>query len=471
MSELFKVNTPLPSQDANRMRPQGPTPAQINVLNVPDPTKVTQPAQQNEINADRDANRFLPNFESNYEKFLQLLRSSPNSVQFYESLFFTRMGNVVSSGISEGLAAEIAEYMSLLQMNEAEMLEFMKGQLQNSVKFNGPVFNILREIFDGTESGSLQYSIVEMLRHYDSMTSTGHVLEQLLINLRDMAERMPESRAAELSGMIDALVKEHPNGENEANINYIKNTILPFLSEYISARGDHGAFRDLVTMFTLNLVRYESGSSENFLRSFQSLMTFEEVSGAFPGVNPEELERFMISGRYQENAIVEKFISVLSRGLAGEAGIQNRPVFENILQSMLINESVYIPLLHAVIPADYFGGLFYGEMWIDPNSDEGTTQADGDAKGIKILMKFDIKNVGYFEMIILSREKNVEMNLFYPEHLESSRSEIRSTVGGIMSRNGLSVNGFMLGVMTEPKTVSEVFPKIYERKNSINVLI
>lgn len=471
MSELFKVNTPLPSQDANRMRPQGPTPSQINVLNVPDPTRVTQPSQQNEINADRDPNKFLPNLESNYEKFLQTLRSSPDSVSLYETLFFTRMGNIVSSGISEGLAAEISEYLEMLQMNEAELLGFIKGQLSSSVKFNGPVFNILRDAFAGTNSSTLQYSIIEMLRHYDSMTSTQHILDQLLINLQGMAERMPENRANELTAMIDALIKEHANGQSQTNIDYIKSEIIPFLSQYISSRADYGAFRDLVTMFTLNLARYENGSTESFLASFRNLMTYEEISGVFPGVDQNELEQYMISSHYQKNEIVDKFISVLSRGIAGESGIANRPVFENMLQSMLINESVYMPLLHAVIPAELFGNLFYGEMWIDPNSDEGASQNNPDAPAVKILMKFDIKNVGYFEMILLSRDKSVDMNLFYPEHLDSSRREFRTAINEIMNRNGLTVTGFMSAIMTVPKTVSEVFPKIYERKNSINVLI
>jgi len=471
MSELFKVSTPLPAQEANRVRPQGPTQTQINIQQVPDPTRVTQPPQQNNINADREANRFLPNFESNYDKFIKLLRAAPNAASPYETLFFTRTENIVSSGISEGLAVEIAEYLELLQMTEAELFDLIKGQLQNSVKFQGPFFNILRQVFNQSLSGDLQYSILEMLRNYDSMTSSQHILDQLLSNLRHMAERMPASQAAELSGMIESLVKEHANGQNSANVEIMKNAILPFLSAYISNRGDYGIFRDLATMFTLDLVRYESGSLENFLQCFRRLMTFEEVSSAFRGADRNELEHYMINGRYPDNRLVDKFISVLSRGLSGESGLVNRPVFENILQSLLINESVYMPLLHAVIPAEVFGNLFYGEMWVDPDSDEGSESSGGEARGIKILMKFDVKNVGYFEMIMLSRENAVDMQLFYPDKLESARGEIRAAIGEIMNRNGLSVSNFSLGRLTVPKTVSEVFPKIYERKNSINVLI
>ena len=471
MSELFKVNTPLPAQEANRVRPQGPTQTQINIQQVPDPGRVTQPPQQNNINADRETNRFLYNFESNYDKFLKLLRMSPDAASAYETLFFTRMENVVSSGISEGLAAEMAEYMELLKMNEAELLELIKSQLQSAVKFEGPFFNILRQVFNATISSDLQYAVLEMLRNYDSMTSSQHILDHILANLQSMVERMPANQASELQSMIDQLIKEHSNGHNQANVNIMKNSILPFLSSYIGSRGDYGLFRDLATMFTLSLVRYESGSIDSFLQSFRRLMTFDEISAAFRGADRNELEQYMISSRYADNKLMDKFISVLSRGLSGESGLSNRPVFENIMQSLLINESVYMPLIHAVIPADVMGNLFYGEMWVDPDSDEGAEGVSGESRGIKILMKYDIKNVGYFEMIILSRDSSVDMQLFYPESLESSRADIRDAVSGIMDRNGLAVSNFALSKLTAPKTVSEVFPKIYERKNSINVLI
>ena len=127
MSELFKVNSPPPAQEVNRVRPQGPTQTEVSVQNIPDPTRVTQSPEQSGVNADRDYNRFMPNFESNFDKFVQMLRSTPDSVSLYEELFFARMGNLVSSGISEGLAAEMNDLPSADEIG-AELEQFLRAE-------------------------------------------------------------------------------------------------------------------------------------------------------------------------------------------------------------------------------------------------------------------------------------------------------------------------------------------------------
>jgi hypothetical protein len=207
------------------------------------------------------------------------------------------------------------------------------------------------------------------------------------------------------------------------------------------------------------------------MQSLHALMNFEEVAAAFSGLDRKELENFFVNGRYRDSAMVDKIMSLVSRGMSGEAGIQNRPVFENLLQSMLINESVYMPLLHAVIPAEIFGSMMYSELWVDPDSDEGKDGRSPSDRSIKVLMKLDVKNVGYFEMIILSKGNSVDLNLFYPEHLNAFRNEIRETVTTILTRNHLTVDNFLIDTAAVPKTISEVFPRIYERKTAINVVI
>ncbi len=57
--------------------------------------------------------------------------------------------------------------------------------------------------------------------------------------------------------------------------------------------------------------------------------------------------------------------------MRGEAGAQSKGVFQNILQALLVSESVYMPLLHAMIPAEVAGKLFYSEVWVDPDAEEG----------------------------------------------------------------------------------------------------
>ena len=46
----------------------------------------------------------------------------------------------------------------------------------------------------------------------------------------------------------------------------------------------------------------------------------------------------------------EQFLSLLRMGAEGKAGIENKEDFMTLLHGMLINESVYMPVLHVTLP-------------------------------------------------------------------------------------------------------------------------
>jgi len=157
--------------------------------------------------------------------------------------------------------------------------------------------------------------------------------------------------------------------------------------------------------------------------------------------------------------------------MGGEAGAQSKAVFQNIVTSILINESVYMPLLHFTLPANVSGGMFFSELWIDPNAEKEGGEEGGGGKAVKLLVKFDIRDVGFFESIILLQNKSVDMELYYPEKYKEREIEMKDALTEIMARNELSFRSLFLARVEKPKTITEVFPKIYERRNAINVAV
>ncbi len=98
---------------------------------VTDPARVTAP-NTGDTQAQSEAGRFLPNYESNYEMFLQLLRGAEGAMQAFESVFFSQAGQVVTSGLEGGIAEELAEFMQLIQMDEPQLMRFVKSQLEGA---------------------------------------------------------------------------------------------------------------------------------------------------------------------------------------------------------------------------------------------------------------------------------------------------------------------------------------------------
>ena len=138
----------------------------------------------------------------------------------------------------------------------------------------------------------------------------------------------------------------------------------------------------------------------------------------------------------QATALQDQLVTVLTKGLDGEAGYQNLAVFQNILQSALLNESVYMPLLHMMLPVDYMGQQMFSEIWVDPDDRTGGGLGEN---AIKLLLKFDIKDKGFFELIMLVDNGKVDLQLFYPDKYDAYKNQIKDGIFTIIERNDMKV--------------------------------
>ena len=471
MANVLNVTQPVTGQEnMARVRPQTAPESLNQVYQVTDPTKIVKTQDQN-VYQDRQANQQAANLDSNFDKFLGALRNSPMMSQLYTELFFSKMGNLVNSGIGENFTKEIAQFLELIKMSDAELLSMLKGQQGQSLKFSGPFFDVLRQIISSDSSNDLKLTILDFLRKYDSLTSSNHIMKNIVANLRNIAASIPPSQGSQLAAMAEKLSQAPVMGNDPQNLAVLKNDVMPFLANYVSGTKDLGVVRDIIAILTLNIARYETGSKDVFMQSLRELASYSELSKVMKGVNIDLFAAQLAkAGQNSGNELVDKLISIIARGMDGEAGLSSRGVFHNMMSSILLNESVYMPLLHYTLPADVNGTMFFSELWVDPNAEKGV-EGEKDGRAVKVLVKFDIKGVGFFETIILTQNRVVEMQLFYPEKYTDREYEMKDALTEIMARNGLSFKSLLLAKVEAPKSISEVFPKIYERRNAVNVAV
>lgn len=473
MADIMNVTSPVQGHEtANRVRPENPNEQQTGIYQAPDPSRVPK-SQETNVQGEQN-NPFSPNLESNFEKFLQMLKASPEMIKSYVETFYSKMGNLVLSGMEEGITAEIAQYMDMLKMSEGKLFDLLKNQQGMTVKFHGPLFDLMRELLHSDTSVDLKRGILDFLRKYDDLTASGHIFENIRSNLKNIGQRLPKSMAEHLTQLAAKLQPGLLNGQQQPNLAILKTEIIPFLSAYIRQTKDYSSIRDLITMLTLNLARYESGAKEPFLEAFHRLLGYGEVSRRLEGIDRQVFAEQLMAMKHEDESggLNQKLAQIISGGVKGEAGYQNKAVFQNLMSSILLNESVYVPLLHFILPADVGGRQFFSEMWIDPDDQSGNRQESGGGeRAIRLLIKFDIRDLGYFEMVLLYQDGKVDMELSYPPALESRKKQIREGLNIIMDRNQMSFQSLALAVCDRPKAISEVFPKIFERRNTINVTI
>ena len=265
----------------------------------------------------------------------------------------------------------------------------------------------------------------------------------------------------------------HSMNANARNAQILKEQIIPYLGKYISETRDMGRIRDLITTLTLNTSRYENGNLERLLQSFQKLMEFPAFEKGFGGMSAADFRAMMQNVDFDRAAgkmpWVDNLLNIMEAGVKGEAGIENREAFMNIMKAMLVNESVYMPVMHVMLPAILNGVPMFSELWIDPDEESGN--AGSGEKGVKLLIKFDLKDVGFFDMMMYYEKGKMDILIHYPEELSDRESEIREGIRKIMKKNNLEIEYLAVEQGKESIPVSAAFPKIFERRNSINVTI
>ena len=180
------------------------------------------------------------------------------------------------------------------------------------------------------------------------------------------------------------------------------------------------------------------------------------------------MSALLAASRGHTNLPADALAEMLLRGANGQAGLENIQQFYTMLNGLLLNESVYMPLMHILFPFQYQEQKVMSEAWVDPDSERGVETG---SRKIKMLLKFDIQSLGKFEMVLALQNRQVDMQLYVPRALQKKESDIREKVGGIMKDNGMDLKRIQVQERLRESRIEEVFPEIREKERTINVRI
>ena len=227
-------------------------------------------------------------------------------------------------------------------------------------------------------------------------------------------------------------------------------------------------------LLIFHAARYQDGDMGKLEKLFDHMINDREFVRLFKG-NPQENMEAVFKARakeVQQQRSMADFADGLSglllKGANGKAGLENVQQFYTIMNGMLLNESVYIPLLHFILPFQYEGNNVMSEMWVDPDSEKDN---DDGERQVKLFLKFNIQSVGKFELVMTLQSHEAKVQLFVPPQLANKEQEIRSEVGDILKDNGIRFSQLMVRQRVRDRRVDEVFPEIREKERTINVRI
>ena len=480
MPDLLGVTNPVPGREninINKNIPltQGNTQNNPNIQNVPDLARVAHADGRTERNDNGQLN--TPQnvrYDSNFETFVQRLREQPNLAECLSHLFGGREGTVVISGMSAGVAEEMSRIMQMMHMDPDQLLAFLKGQFKSGSRCSGALFALLRHAYANAASVNVQEDILQFIKSYMDHASGAHIERNILRELRGMADSMPASWAQTLRELTEQIEGQMASGDRESVLQTLRQKVFPHMADYVGRTHDLGKPRDLLSMLTLNMARYENGTLENLLDAFRRLVSYGTLKEQLGGVKDEDLVMLLKTSEFDPelpaNQFADHLMAAAERALRGEGDATTQNIFRQLVAAMLINESVYMPINHYILPLEWNGKFLFSEMWVDPDASREENESRR-RNCSKILLKLDVQPFGAFDVLLVSVEREVSMNIFCPDKIMPFAERISVTLGQILERNGLKNGGVSVRQMQRPLTLTEVFPQIYERKNSVNVKV
>lgn len=481
MSNVLKVTTPGSGFDNGSIKnnPQ-PNRSEIQIQNPVDPSRVTRSDNRPDPSHDQGGNLEF-HYKSNFNAFVQLMRNAPQLLDQLGDLLFAGFGG--ADGVMEAFGEAspafqeaLLELMELAKLLPGDMPASIKEQVSSASRFQGGLFTLLRHAANSTDSPTVKADILNFIRHYNKMSSSPHLLARIRTTLDAIKGQMYQNGRQQLDETLKDMNWDAKPGEIWQNASILKEQTLPYLSAYISSTRDMGQIRSDISWLSVLISHYEKGSMEEVVRLFDKMSVYPDVKRFLGSLSDEQLKEALRNMDFETEAgktgWTEKFSALLKEGASGGAGLERRAAFLDMIHSLVLNESVHLPLLHLLFPMNLDGRVMTTEMWIDPDQEGGRQGADGQREPVqKLFIKFDIRNLGLFDLVLIRRDQELSIQLRYPDRLGSFEEEIRNELNQIMGRNGYRVNQVVLEKGKEPLNVLEVFPEIYERKRSVNVRV
>lgn len=407
-------------------------------------------------------------YESNYGAFIQKLADGWEHPKQLEQLLFKAVNGFLFPEAMDDLAEQLLS--SLQADTREELVELFMSRQAFQAKFSGPFFDSLRNILFHHASDDLKDAVMAFLKGYNDYSSGHHLLQQMRSLTDDISHLMLKHYQADFRQLADMMNWSAENGDTTANTRLLNGKLIPFLADYISRTHDYGALRDAVMLFILHAVKYQNGDGEKLQQLFEQMADNREFQFFFKGDARKGLEHAFeaLAQQLKAGGFAEVFATFLKKGANGQAGLDNIRHFYSILNGMLLNESVYMPLLHLLMPFRFQGKDVMSEIWVDPDAGKEQNPA---GRSIKMLLRFDVQRLGRFELLLAFLNRQVDMQLFVPLILMGQMELIEKKVSGILKNNGLEINRLLVREKRDDLRLEEVFPEIREKERTINVRI
>lgn len=142
----------------------------------------------------------------------------------------------------------------------------------------------------------------------------------------------------------------------------------------------------------------------------------------------------------------------------------------NLLQSLLNAPGVFTPLAHYILPLDVDGTKAFGELWVD-NDENNPNNTPGTQRNYHLFLTFDIESIGRFEVDLYALGDEVNLALLYPPRFEKQIEPMKDRINKVVRNVGYTTRTFETAPLKTPHNLTEIFPKILDKRTTLNTRV
>ena len=460
-----KPNNHISDNAVTKLKPKTEIP-----FDVIDPAKVTRtPEKESESQVKQELFNYNP--DSVFDKFVKSLQNSPVLSASAKKLLLSKQfinGNIKKDPI---LSVFFESFLKNIEMNDSEILEFLKFQKGTYTKFQGEFFNELRNLLIADDRKDFKVILNNFLRSYDCFVSVEETNKSIGAAIKNIERNLPDILKATFNEMTEKLILDAKY--TDLNLGILKNEVIPFLGKYISRMNDFGILRDYVSVLVHNLIRLEFSSKDIFSDELENLFAYLKYNFDIDDKQMDILKKSFID-TYEttssaKNDSVKAFLTLLKDGAAKSESPVNKSLMKEMADSILFSHNVNIPLIHMFLPLNYNGMFMFSEIWI--GREEHKKARPGYEQTYKVFITFDIQNLGYFESILKLSKNKLVLDIYVPCGISSYTEKIKKDLDALLCKNGIITEGVNVRECVKVRRFNEVFSNLAERKNSVDVTI
>ena len=142
----------------------------------------------------------------------------------------------------------------------------------------------------------------------------------------------------------------------------------------------------------------------------------------------------------------------------------------NLLQSLLNAPGVFTPLAHYILPLEIDNTRAFGELWVD-NDENNPNNTPETQRNYHLFLTFDVESIGRFELDMYALGEEVNIALLYPPRFEKQIEPFKDRVNRIVRSSGYQTRAFETAPLKKPHNLVEIFPKITDKRTTLNTRI